>query len=570
MGFLLSVVCGLPFLFVYHIEPSTTVFGGLLSVGLWAAFAIALAMRQRIAGPLRGPEIAWIIFLLATLVSQCMAGGGLSGTLQSAAMIVAAALATHVGMQLQRPARVQLLQAVMWGLLVAGTLSALIALVQVFFNPDRDTFWLASSPLAGRAIGNMRQPNHLAALLCMSMLAWLSLRDEAASRLLRSPVLAACTLAILVVGLVLSASRMGLYILLPLLVLWGALDRSLNQTTRRLWVGVVVASVLLTTLAMYLLDSAGGHQDVIGRLGEGAGSPSRIALWRNALVLAQTYPWLGVGWGQFNFAWTLTPFDNRRGVIVDHCHNLFLQLIVELGWPLGTFISMLIVFAVCAAIRNVRRSSQHQVLWRGGLGIVLVVGIHSMFELPLWYAYFLLPASFVMGVLLGLEDVEGLLARHRAWTRWIVPATVPAVVGVVLFLGSLVACQNYLTVSQIFDREATSPFLQRIQTGQATLFYSEWGDYVAATNFRIGPAALHAAQRTAHHAIDGRLLISWAENLLADGEEDKANYLMDRLREFPNPDAKAYLSKCGIKGETSDTKSYPCAHAVRKYGIDDF
>lgn len=561
----LSVACSLPFLFAYYAGPSTTALDGLLSVGLWAGVAVMLAMHHRVAGRVRGALLFCLLFLLVTLVSQGWAGSGLSALLQSGGLLAAAALLLHLGMQLQNADRIQLLRAVLWGLLVAGVLNALVAIIQVGCNPDGDTFWLTSSPLAGRAIGNMRQPNHLAALLCLAMLAWMGLQEGQVPGPLFHRVLAGGLLALLVAGVVLSASRMGLYILLPLLLVWGAADRSLPRATRLIWAASIVSAALLTALMVWALGSSAGHQDVIGRLGEGTASPSRMALWRNALELASAHPWFGVGWGQFNFAWTLTPFDNRRGVIVEHCHNLFLQLIVELGWPIGMLISLLLILALWAAFQRVRRTSDHPVLWRSALGMVMVVGVHSMLELPLWYAYFLLPTSFLMGVLLGLKP-----AQESRLRNWGVPAMAPVLAGVVLALGSVVACHDYLTVSQIFDRNATSPFLQRIQIGQAALFYSEWGDYAAATNFRVGSAALHAAQRAAHHAIDGRLLMRWAENLNADGEEDKANYLMERLREFPNADAKAVFSKCGVEQVSPEASAFPCARASRRYVIEDF
>ena len=49
-------------------------------------------------------------------------------------------------------------------------------------------------------------------------------------------------------------------------------------------------------------------------------------------------PWLGVGWGEFNFAWTLTPFPHRPTAFFDHTHDLPLQLVVELGVPLALLV----------------------------------------------------------------------------------------------------------------------------------------------------------------------------------------------------------------------------------------
>ena len=71
------------------------------------------------------------------------------------------------------------------------------------------------------------------------------------------------------------------------------------------------------------------------RLGEGDISSSRFGIWRNTLALIRAHPWLGVGFGEFNFAWTLTPFPGRPVAFFDHTHNLPLQLAVELGLPLA-------------------------------------------------------------------------------------------------------------------------------------------------------------------------------------------------------------------------------------------
>ena len=70
----------------------------------------------------------------------------------------------------------------------------------------------------------------------------------------------------------------------------------------------------------------------------GSGPTSRARASRsgaNTLALIAQHPWLGVGFGEFNFAWTLTPFPDRPIAFFDHTHNLLLQLGVELGVPLA-------------------------------------------------------------------------------------------------------------------------------------------------------------------------------------------------------------------------------------------
>ena len=64
-------------------------------------------------------------------------------------------------------------------------------------------------------------------------------------------------------------------------------------------------------------------------------SGSRFGIWANTLALIRMHPWTGVGLGEFNLAWSLTPFPGRPIAFFDHTHNLVLQFAVELGlrWP---------------------------------------------------------------------------------------------------------------------------------------------------------------------------------------------------------------------------------------------
>ena len=66
--------------------------------------------------------------------------------------------------------------------------------------------------------------------------------------------------------------------------------------------------------------------------------PRRFDIWSNALALIASHPWLGVGFGDFNFAWTLTPFPGRPTEFFDHTHNLILNFAVEMGVPLATLV----------------------------------------------------------------------------------------------------------------------------------------------------------------------------------------------------------------------------------------
>ena len=203
---------------------------------------------------------------------------------------------------------------------------------------------------------------------------------------------------------VLSASRTGAVGMLTLAG-WGLLDRRLSPTARRLLVlAPLIYGAMWWGTTVWATHS---HQLFGGQTRFGGGgdiSSSRFGIWRNTLSLIAAHPWFGVGFGDFNFAWSLTPFPGRPIAFFDHTHNLFLNFAVELGLPLAALVVALMVFALWKALGNAvadgRQASERFPIQRAAFVIVLMVAVHSMLEYPLWYAYFLLPTAFAFGLCL--------------------------------------------------------------------------------------------------------------------------------------------------------------------------
>src|SRR5262249_5877068 len=123
-----------------------------------------------------------------------------------------------------------------WGIAVAGVLSALIAIVQVFTPDWPDGNWIARSGLPGRAGANLRQPNHLSTLALWAIVAVVVLAGPRRRRTI--PLVAAHT--VLLLAVVLTGSRTGI-LGTVMLALWGLLDRRLQRVAR----GLLVASPAL-------------------------------------------------------------------------------------------------------------------------------------------------------------------------------------------------------------------------------------------------------------------------------------------------------------------------------------
>ncbi len=502
---------------------------------------------------------------MATLTMTTHLSGGLPIELafSAGAMIALAATVLLVGAA-AAPARLP------WTLffaawLVAGSAGVAIGLVQVFVPDAADGHWIARSSIVGRAVGNVRQPNHLATLLLWSAVAVVPLMETAAVRRHRAAGAAMCALfTLMLFGIVLSGSRTGLVGVVTL-VAWGLFDRRLSRASRGLLLAaplVCLVSWLLLGWLSSLLDT--GALGASTRLGESQDySSGRWSIWRDTLVLIARNPWLGVGFGEFNFAWTLTPFPDRNTQFFDHTHNLPLHLAVELGIPLALLVLGLLAWGLWQAFSRSRRvDGSEGVARRAALVMVLLMALHSQLEYPLWYAHFLLPTAFMWGLCLG-AGAPVAASDEAPPPRW------PIMVGAAMVIAAVVVLIDYRRVVVIFSPPAGAAALEeRIADGQRSWFFAHHADYAAATTAERPVDALAAFKRAPHHLLDTRLMIAWAQALAQSGDVDRARYIAARLREFRNPGAEEFFAPC--KDAALQPPPFQCEPPQRLYTWRDF
>ena len=534
---LLAAACS-PSLLAYNISPSPTLLNQLLALALWGAVAAAGARIAEACIPLRqvmrdaGSLLAALAALMVAVLWSWLPGSLPSGLALSAlGLLGAAAVLLFAGVSVRAAPQalpVFMLFCLAW--VTAGVLNASIAMVQVFAPGWPDGLWLARSGVVGRAVGNLRQPNHLSSLLLWAAIALVPLLEL--GRLRRAA--GALLMTLMIFAVLLSASRTGGVGVL-LLALWGACDRRLSRPTRAL----LLATPLIYALAwagMAAWAHLGEHAfGVERRLAESDLSGSRLAIWSDTLALIGQHPWTGVGFGEFNLAWSLTPFPARPTAFFDHTHNLPLQLAVELGLPLAALVLALSVLALWQAWqRGCVADAAGAVSLRSAWVMLLMIGLHSLLEYPLWYAYFLLPTAWLFGFCLG----------RPAQARSAPGATRPLLVaGLLLVIGSALALVDYVRVALIFlPPSAASPLAARIADGRRSVLFAHHADYASVTT---GEALDDTAFTLApHYLMDTRLMIAWSRALAAAGETEKARHLVQRLREFRNPASDEFFAAC--------------------------
>jgi O-antigen ligase len=323
----------------------------------------------------------------------------------------------------------RLVTALSWFTLAGALASAALGLGQL---------WGISSPLqpfmlprvAGRIFANTGQPNHLANYLCMGIA---SLAFLYGSTRVRLPI-ALAALAPMLMVLELSGSR-SVWLYLPALVFLALLYRALRPSsvsTRILllsvaaFAGFVLAQWLAGVLAAQLPASV---QSIGSRVrSDGMFSPVRFRQWNEAWLMFRDAPLFGQGFREFPWQHFLLnaqlPPPRADDVVNDNAHNLVLHTMAEFGLA-GIAV---LVAGMALWLRSALRSEFSAAMW-WVLSLAAILGIHSMLEYPVWYAYFL----GIAAVLLGASETAAVTIGARTGGR--------PVLALVLLLG-WVACAN--------------------------------------------------------------------------------------------------------------------------------
>ena len=284
----------------------------------------------------------------------------------------------------------------------------------------------------GSATGSMVNHNHYAGFLEMilplalglSFYHWQSARPDSRRRTWRSllanlggPGIAKSFLfllaaAILFLAIVFSFSRMGMISMLV----------SLGVMAAVVWIGkrrsplpaALILLLIMGGIAAAVWVGVGPvveHFEQLSRNEPLAGGEGRIALWRDVLALIREHPWMGVGLGCFEHAFTRVQAVQLT-YVADHAHNDYLEAAAELGIPCAAILFgcffWLAARMLQASLRA--RSSLARSLALGSLGGATALLVHSLADFNLR-----IPANaLVFAVILGLGYAMFLDARESA------------------------------------------------------------------------------------------------------------------------------------------------------------
>lgn len=327
------------------------------------------------------------------------------------------------------------------GWIAAAAASSALALLQ-YFDWETPLFPFVTLAMPGFAYANTRQTNHLATLLTVGMLVLMWMQHRGFAR--RVPLVLGVCVA---VALAATASRGGgVQLLLVGVLAWGWPSEHKRQLLY--WYLVVVATyvvsvLLLPQLLAHFMNIDNGR-NLLDRMAVESTCSSRKVLWSNVLELIAQKPVSGWGWGGLKFGHYITVYEHSRFCdMLTNAHNLPLHLATELGIP----VAMMLTLGTLAAVLWFRPWTETDHSRQLGWGVLLLVGVHSMLEFPVWYGNFQVMVALALWLVWPAVRLrQNLSSEGPIWPRL---RTRAIMVGVMLvFLAGM--AWDYVRVSQLY------------------------------------------------------------------------------------------------------------------------
>ena len=445
------------------------------------------------------------------------------------------------------------LRCVVVGLLAAALISAVLGVLQ-YLGMARELSPWVNQPLKGDAFANLRQRNQFASLTSMGLvvvLAWVAVHGQTRTMSRGGWALALLCLNVLAAGVACSLSRTGAmqWVLVGVVMAvwaWRSSHREAPSESANghvistgkglMWLSlaapllVAVWSVLMPWLALQTTDEQGASMilRVTGQAQDYASCGGRRVLWANVLALIAQQPWLGWGWGETDYAHFMTGYNGLRFCdLLDNAHDLPLHLALEFGLPFA-----LAVMAVVAMWVRRRRPWQERQPWRVmAWCLLLVLGLHSLLEYPLWYGPFQMTLGLAVGLLWATPRAPDAAATHegQASLLWL---------AALLFIACLYAAWDFHRVGQIYRQAASRDAAYRdnpLHHAKQSWLFKNQADFAELTTQTVtadNAAQLYAqGKRLMHYSPEARVVQRVIDSAQLLGYTEEAQTLTERLQD---------------------------------------
>jgi hypothetical protein len=231
----------------------------------------------------------------------------------------------------------------------------------------------------------------------------------------------------------------------------------------------------------------------------------------------------------------MTGYNSLRFCdMLDNAHDFPLHMALELGVPFA--LSVMTLVGVWVMRRTPWRESHPWCVMAWCL--LLVLGLHSMLEYPLWYGPFQMTLGMAIGLLWAPMPLDGSTARHeeaKAQAK-IEAQEGPMLVAAILFIGCLYAAWDFNRVGQIYRQAASRDAAYRdnpLHHAKQSWLFKNQADFAELTTQTVtadNAAELYPqALRLMHYSPEARVVQRVIDSGKLLGQDEQAKILSERL-----------------------------------------
>lgn len=414
-----AVALAFSWLLPNHQPPLHEFFNDVWIAGFLAGVYVWALVTKRLPQQL-GLPLAAVLMLALSMVPLVQWATGLlhySGqALLSTSYLLAAAMAISLAYALSPTDRAASINLLLGAILLASLANAIVLFIQKtgLFPRDNISFpgFLVFEMRGARLVGNLGQANQMATLLVWGLLsAWwfwhtLQLRlygFVAASAILAMALL--CTQSRIAYLNIFILACLGVCALLKI----SSQHRTARPKARPLlaqfkfavlvpviWLVLIFVCYAILYAIEYWFDlNTELRSDLLA-------DPVRRVIYPLFLKASLNHFWFGYGWTHLARVQMDLPLDGiELGVYFLHSHNIFIDLLLWTGVPIGLAVIGSILWGMVWLFIKIDTLQSYILTCL----LVVLLG-HAAVEFPHMYGYFLLPAAWILGVLAAQLKVD--------------------------------------------------------------------------------------------------------------------------------------------------------------------
>lgn len=301
-------------------------------------------------------------------------------------------------------------------LLVVAAAAASLVVGLLQFASQTDTLYLYETTHEGFSTGFFSNRNHQADLtLIGALLAAAFFRErveEATGSRVTLMLMVGVVLTLVLVNLIATASRAGIALAIPALAASAVILLGFRKAGRSL---VIALGAIVAIAAVVALVRPETISLIMGRFD--ADSDLRFEIWPTIASLVGDYVPLGSGLGTFVPVFqTAERLDTVGERFVNHAHNDYLEIALEMGIPGMLLILLFLGLFLWAAVSALRGSwpRHYTPLAAAAVGGLAVLLAHAIFDYSLRTTALAVTLALLMGLLMPVPaDDAQRVARRR-------------------------------------------------------------------------------------------------------------------------------------------------------------